>query len=174
MTFPSIRFGSLVRLLALSLVAALALPVTSASAQDSPPKPPSKAAASVIDFYYNGQGQGVVLAKARICEEVPREGDQKYSCVGETDPGTVKSGTTYALHMIYLVPRDESIDNILVQYNRGGITRDTDQVSVSGSIRYRTWEQFTFDTTGDWQIKILHDRAGGVETLQTLDVTVSE
>lgn len=174
MTLSSIRFGSLARFVALSLLAALAFPVASVSAQEAPAKPSSEAAASVIDFYYNGQGQGVVLAKARICEEVPREGDQKFSCVGETDPGAVKAGTTYRLHMIYLVPRDESVDNILVQYNRGGITRDTDQVSVSGSIRYRTWEQFTFDTPGDWQIKILHDRSGGVETLQTLDVTVSE
>lgn len=158
----------------LLLLAGFALSAGSAAAQDAPEKPSADAAASVIDFYYNGQGQGVVLATVQICNEVPTEGENKYGCVDELSPNALRTGTSYALRMVYLVPEGEEIDDILVQYNRGGVTRDTDSVSVSGSIRYRTWEVFTLRDPGDWTIKILCDAPDGVEVLRELTLKVQD
>ena len=145
----------------------LLLPLA-AAAQEAPS---AESVVDVVDFYYGGDG--VVLYQAQICEDVPTEGDNKYGCVGETEPSDVKTDTQYRLRMVYLVPQEQSYDNILVQYNRGGITRATDEVSVSGSIRYRTWKVFSFDEPGDWTIKVLLDQGDAVTPLHEMTVSVS-
>jgi hypothetical protein len=161
--------------LAVFLTAALAggtVPAAAQAPSDSVPEAPSpEAAQRVIDFYYGGTS--VVLARMQICEEVPREGDRRYECVGPVAPSDVQVGTDYLLHMTYLVPRDESFDNLFVQYNLDGVTRATSSVSVSGSLRYRTWKSFTLDTPGTWTVKVLRGRDGDVETLRTMEVTAS-
>jgi hypothetical protein len=156
------------RSLWLAALALALLPLTAAAQE----KPSAETVQEVVDFYYNGEG--VVLSTVQICEDVPTSGDDKYGCTGETDPASLQTGTQYDLRMVFLVPQDQSYDNLLVQYNRGGITRATDDVSVSGSIRYRTWEQFSFDQAGEWTIKILHDRGDTVETLREITVTAGE
>lgn len=144
-----------------------------ASAQDTGSdveKPSKEAAASVIDFFYSGQGQGVVLAQADLCGEIPTEGENRYECVDKVSPNALRSGTTYNLRMVYLVPQGDEIDDIQVEYNYGGETTKTDQVDVSGSLRYRTWTAFTPRETGEWTIRITHRG----ELLQEMSLTVQD
>lgn len=148
---------------------ALALFPCTAAAQDAPTADEAK---KVIDYYYGGDG--AVLASIQVCKDVPNTGDRQYECVNEVQPSDLLAGETYDLRMVYLVPREQQLDDIFVQYNRGGITRSTDEVSVSGSIRYRTWKTFSLDTAGSWTIKVLRDAPDGVQTLRELQVTVSE
>jgi hypothetical protein len=155
--------------LILFLVTAL-LPYV-ANAQDTDgniTKPSGDAAASVIDFFYNGQGQGVVLAQADLCGEIPTEGENKYECVGKVSPSALRSGTTYNLRMVFLVPRGDEVDNIQVKYIHDGEAIKTDQVDVSGSLRYRTWTAFTPRDTGEWTIRI----SQGGDLLQEMSLTV--
>lgn len=147
-----------------SLLILLVLPL-SATAQD---RPSPEEAQRFLEFYYNGEG--VVLAAVQICEEVPREGDRQYACVGEVAPDAVQTGTDYALRMVYVVPQDVEQETIIVQYNRNGVTRAVDEVTVSGSIRYRTWTQFNLAQPGAWQFQILRDAGDDVESLHTLEV----
>lgn len=130
-------------------------------------KPDPAAAKSVLDFYYYGQGKGVVLADVKICADV----DQN-ECRDEVGLTSLRKGVQYHLWMLYIVPQGDEADNILVQFNQKGLTRFTRDVSVSGSIRYRTWKTFTLNQTGEWEIIVLHDRGDDIETLVTLPVSV--
>ena len=70
--------------------------------------------------------------------------------------------------------KDDEIDDIIIQFNQRGLTRFTREVSVSGSIRFRTWRLFTLHHAGEWEVKVLHDKGTEVETLRTLTLTVIE
>jgi len=131
-------------------------------------KPTPEAAKSVLAFYFNGQGNGVVLADVMICTEI-----ENNECVDNVPVDSLKKESQYYLWMLYIVPSGDEVDGIIIQFNKGGITRFTRDVSVSGSIRYRTWKTFTLNQLGEWEVKILHDRGESIETLQTLSLTVN-
>ena len=71
--------------------------------------------------------------------------------------------------MVYVVPDGDEAD-VTVQYLRDGTAQDTDTVSISGSIRYRTWTRFTLDEAGTWQFEISRTTSTGTQSLRTLDV----
>ena len=57
---------------------------------------------------------------------------------------------------------------------RWRVRRWTKEVSVSGSLRYRTWKSLRLTKAGDWTIKVLHARDDEVEELASLSVMVVE
>ena len=132
-------------------------------------KPSSDEAKAFIDFYYNGQGAGVVLADMKICREVVEN-----ECSGEVAIDSRKKNEKYVLWMMYVVPKDDKIEGLIIQFNQGGLTRFTREASVSGSVRYRTWRSFKLNQTGVWEIKVLQDKGTEVETLKTISLTVAE
>ena len=87
---------------------------------------------------------------------------------------TLKKDEQYMIWMMYVVPRGDEVSDIIVQLNQNGITRFTKDVSVSGSIRYRTWKSFSLNRAGEWEIKVFHDKEDGIEVLNQLLVTVVE
>lgn len=147
------------------LLGVLAPPHSSAQDVPSPEE-----AQRFLDFYYNGQDRGVVLAEARICTDVPRDGDRAYACVGEVTTDAVQTNQPYYLRMVFVVPQGMTDVPIVVQYTHQGTTRDEDEVTVSGSIRYRTWTVFTLREAGPWQLQIARATDTGPERLRTLDV----
>jgi len=132
--------------------------------------PSPEEAQRFLDFYCNGQDRGVVLAEARICTDVPRDGNRAYACVGEVAPDAVQTDQSYYLRMVFVVPQGMTDVPIVVQYAHQGTTRDEDEVTVSGSIRYRTWTVFTLREAGPWQFQIARVTDAGPESLRTLDV----
>ena len=150
----------------LSLVFMVFISVTNTLAQT---KPTPEAAMSFLNFYYEGQGQGVVLADVKVCTQV-----EQNDCVGNKEFNSLIKGIQYYLWMLYVVPKDDEIDDIIIQFNQRGLTRFTREVSVSGSIRFRTWRLFTLHHAGEWEVKVLHDKGTEVETLRTLTLTVIE
>ena len=135
----------------------------------SQPSLTKDAAKSFLDFYYNGQGSGVILADSQLCTEISEN-----ECVDPVSPIALQNGVTYNFWMMFVVPQGDEIDGLLVQFNQSGITRSTREISVSGSIRYRTWRGFTPNRTGNWEIVVLHDTGDEVRTLETIVVTVNE
>lgn len=126
-------------------------------------------ARSFIDFYYNGQGSGIVLADMQLCTEIVEN-----QCDEPVSPIALQMGVTYNVWMMYVVPQGDEIEGLLVHFNHGGLTRITRELSVKGSIRYRTWRAFTPNRPGNWEIMVLYDTGSGVQTLKTLTVTVNE
>ena len=127
------------------------------------------AAKSFLDFYYNGQGTGIVLADTKICTQI-----EENECVDTQSPIALQNGETYYYWMMFVVPQGDDIDGVLVQFNQNGVTRSTREVSISGSIRYRTWKSFTPNRAGNWEIVVLHDTGSAVRNVKTQIVTVNE
>ena len=132
-------------------------------------KPTPESALSFLNFYYNGQGQGVVLTEMKVCTAI-----EENECANNAVVNSLKKDEQYMIWMMYVVPREDKVDNIIVQFNQNGMTRYTKQVSVSGSIRYRTWKSFSLNRVGEWEIKVFHDMEDGFDVLNKLLVTVVE
>ncbi|MCK4866202.1 MAG: hypothetical protein KAT06_12365 [Gammaproteobacteria bacterium] len=136
--------------------------------------PSSAEAKKVLDYYYNGQGQGVVLIESKLCSEIDKEGDNKNNCADNINPVSVQKGQNLNLWMAFLVPNNDPVQNIIIQFEHNGIARMVKDVKVSGSVRYRTWRKVSFSKTGNWTVKIIHDKGDDVQLLDTLSITVSE
>jgi hypothetical protein len=136
-------------------------------------KPSSETVNETLDFYYNGQGQGAVMFDFKICEKVETTGYNKNNCAQEKDLNDVKVGDEVYVWMAYLVPQGDKVDNILVQSSLNGLTRESHSVSVSGSIRYRTWKLFKFTRPGEWQVSVIED-ADDVSILKQITIPVVE
>lgn len=134
--------------------------------------PTSAEAKKVLDFYYHGQGQGVVLIDSQWCAEIDKEGDNKNNCADEISPAAIQVEQEINLWMAFLVPSDDPEQNIIIQFEHQGVARMVKNATVSGSIRYRTWRKVSFNKTGEWTVKIIHDKGDDVVVLSTQTVTV--
>jgi hypothetical protein len=152
-----------VAFLALSLIPVIAL---------ADGKPTPQEVKKVLDYYYRGKGLGPVLSEVRVCRDIQREGDEKNECAGEFGSEPVKKGDSVYLWMAFMVPTGDEAQNIIVQFDNGGVTRMVKNLQASGSLRYRTWLKLTFDKTGPWNVKIVHDKGDGTDVLGTQDIVV--
>lgn len=149
----------------------LVLIFASSVALNAQSKPSPKNAKAFIDFYFNGQGSGVVLADMKVCTEINKETNEPMT---EINTSEMKIDEKYLLWMMYVVPKDDKVEGIIIQFNQGGLTRFTREASVSGSIRYRTWKSFKLNKSGEWEIKVLYDNNSAVEILGSVKITVTE
>ncbi|HEU4759171.1 MAG TPA: hypothetical protein VFT91_04225 [Dehalococcoidia bacterium] len=167
----------------LPLAATLALAVSGAAlaADPAPAAPPAETPAaapvekpsadcvkSFWNFYFNGKGQGLVLAEAKLCLEVAKDGPNKSECIKEVPAEGVKPGTMINVWQAYLVPNGDTIEDMSIQLKLGDQIRETKDVKVNGaSIRWRSWNAFRIPKAGTWTINILR----GSETLKSLQLT---
>ena len=136
--------------------------------------PTSAEAKKVLDYYYNGQGQGVVMIENKLCTEINKEGDNKNNCADTLSPSSLTVNQKLNLWMAFLVPNDDPAQNIIIQFEHNGIARMVKDVKVSGSIRYRTWRKVSFNKAGNWTVKIIHDKGDDVQLLDTLNIVVTD
>lgn len=126
----------------------------------------------VLDYYYHGKGMGPVLLETKVCRDIQREGDEKSECAGDISTQPLKKGESAYLWMAYMVPLGDEPQNIIVQFENGGVTRMVKNSQVTGQLRYRTWLKATFDKAGQWKAKIVHDTGTNAVPLGSVDVTV--
>jgi hypothetical protein len=135
-------------------------------------KPAPEEVKRVLDYYYHGKGLGPVLLESKVCRDVQREGDEKSECSGDITSQAVKKGEAVYLWMAYMTPLGDEPQNIIVQFENGGVTRIVKNLQVTGQLRYRTWLKVTFDKAGPWKVKIAHDTGASAVALGGRDVTV--
>lgn len=134
-------------------------------------KPSPDAVKSVWDFFYKGKGAGVVLADAKLCTKVGKEGETKFECTEEVGPEGVKAGSTVMVWQAYLVPQGDAVEDITIQLKQGDTVRETKDVAVKGEgWRARTWTGLRLPKAGDWTIVI----ARGSDTLKTFNVKATK
>ena len=134
-------------------------------------KPTSEEAKKVIDFYFNGRGEGVVLTDSKICRDIERDGDLKNECSGELS-GAIPKGESVYVWMNFMIPNGDEKQNIIVQFDNNNVTRMVKNLEISSGLRFRSWRKVIFDKTGNWDIKIIHDKGDGTEVLSSTTVTV--
>jgi len=130
-------------------------------------------AKKVFDFYYHGQGQGVVLMETKLCAEIGKQGDTKNECTIDLNNSPAK-GQIANLWMTFLVPKGDKKIAIIIQFEQGGITRMVKNVTLSGSIRFRTWRKVKFNKTGNWTVKIFQEVGDTTKVLKEITLTVQE
>jgi len=135
-------------------------------------KPAPEEVKRVLEYYYHGQGMGPVLLDAKVCRDVQREGDEKNECAGDVSTEVIKKGESLFLWMAYIVPSGDEPQNIIVQFENGGVTRMVKNLQVTGQLRYRTWLKATFDKAGSWKARIIHDTGSSAVDLGSIAVTV--
>ncbi len=164
------------------LAAAVALAVSGAALAADPAPPADQGAAPATpvekptpegvrafwNFYFNGKGQGLVLADAKLCLEVAKDGPNKFECSKEVGAEGVKPGTIINVWQSYLVPSGDTIEDMSIQLKLGDQIRETKDVKVNGaSIRSRSWNAIRIPKAGKWTINIMR----GSETLKSLELT---
>lgn len=135
-------------------------------------KPSPEEVKSVIDFYFNGQDQGIVLADTKLCDEIYTEGDQKNECMETRNTATLKEGEETYLWMLFMVPSKVDPQRIMVQLNLGDITMDVKNLTITSSLRYRARTKIAFKRPGEWKLKIIHDTGKELQLLKEIPVTV--
>ena len=119
-------------------------------------KPSPEEARKVINYYFNGKGQGVIPMEYKLCKEISKTGDTKNECVAEISDKTIAKGEEIYLWMNFLVPAGEE-SKILLQYSRKGKVRNTSNISLGGATRFRTWKKIPTATTGDWKVTMVQE-----------------
>lgn len=132
-------------------------------------KPSAEVAKSFLDFYYKGQGSGVVVADMKVCTDVVNA-----ACVDPVDPSLLLVGMKYKIWMIFVVPEGDEVDSLSLQFSKDSETKFSRDLSVKGSIRYRTWRSFNPTTAGIWTVSVLDNREVELEELGKLSLVVSE
>lgn len=133
--------------------------------------PSSAEAAKVLDFYYHGQGKGVILMETKFCSSIGKTGAEKNECTDDLNNAPTK-GEQVNFWMTYLVPKDEKDIKIIIQFEQGGITRMVKNIVLSGSIRFRTWRKIKFSKTGNWAIKIIQEMGDNTKILKEMKINV--
>ncbi len=135
-------------------------------------KPTPEEVRQVIDFYYYGQEQGVVLADVKLCDDVYTKGDQKNQCMAERTGDTLNEGEQTHVWMMFMVPSGLGPQDIMLQLNHRGMTMAVKRTRITSAIRYRTWERIKPDRPGKWLIKIFHDKGEDMELIKELSLNV--
>lgn len=136
-------------------------------------KPTPEEARKVINYYFNGKGQGVVPMEYKLCKQVSLKGEMKNECISEVSGNTIAKGEEAYLWMNFLVPAGED-SKILLQYTRNNKVRDTSNVSLGGATRYRTWKKIPTNTAGDWKVNVVQELDNADIDIGQLTFTVVE
>ena len=136
-------------------------------------KPTPAETQKVIQYYYQGIGQGAVLTAHKLCAQVYEEGPLKYECQEEITGGQVQKDQEVFLWMNYLVPTRDKAD-IIIHFKRNNKVRSVSDFALPSSLRYRIWKKIPTDKIGDWQIGIIQELPDADLNLGELQYSVTE
>jgi hypothetical protein len=127
--------------------------------------PTAKMVNEVVDYFYNGQKEGPILAGAKLCKSI-----EALNCGETMDANAVPMGEPIRVWMQFFVPKGAVYDDIIVEYKHTGVPRHLKAHKIEGSIRYRIVDSFKLDKPGKWMITIKK----GVTNLKEFNINVIE
>ena len=136
-------------------------------------KPTPSETQKVIQYYYQGVGQGAVLMAHKLCAKIYEEGPLKFECQEEITGGQIQKDQEVFLWMNYLVPTRDKADTI-IRYKRNNKVRSVSNFELPSALRYRIWKKIPTDKTGDWQIGIMQELQDADLNLVELPYSVTE
>ena len=125
--------------------------------------PTAKMVNEVVDYFYNGQQEGPILADAKLCKSI-----KDLNCQETMDANAVPIEEPIQVWMQFFVPKGATYDDIIVEYKHEGVPRNLTAHKVEGSIRYRIVDKFKLDKIGKWTITIKK----GVANLKEFKINV--
>jgi hypothetical protein len=157
-------------LAAAASVCALVLLNQSIGHADQPPT--AAEVRRVTNYFYSQRESTPLLADYKLCMGIHREGSNKNNCADEIDASTLQPGQSLFLWMNFLVPKGER-GKVLVQLNHDGITRGTREMSIRGSMRYRTWRKIRLQRAGEWELPVYYENSDGIEEIERINLQVT-
>jgi hypothetical protein len=136
-------------------------------------KPTSVEVKKVVDYYYQGKGQGVILMAQKLCAQIYEEGPLKYECQEEITGGQIQKDREVFLWMNYLVPTGDKTE-IIIHFKRNNKVRSVSNFELPGALRYRIWKKIPTDKIGDWQVDIIQEMEDTDLNLGDLQYSVIE
>jgi len=136
-------------------------------------RPAPQQTREVVDYYFDGKGNGAVLMDRRVCSEIASDGEDKNDCRQPADLATIAVGDALFLWMNFMVPAGDQAA-ILVNFSHNQRVRKTANATLKGAIRYRTWKPIPTDRAGKWTVTIVQELADRDLELATFDYTVNE
>jgi hypothetical protein len=136
-------------------------------------KPTAAESKKVVDYFYQGIGQGAILMAHKLCTQVYEEGPLKYECQEEITGGQVQKDREVFLWMNYLVPSGDKAD-IIIHFKRNNKVRSVSSFALPGSLRYRIWKKIPTDKIGDWHVDIIQELEDSDLGLGELKYSVTE
>ena len=136
-------------------------------------KPAAVEAKKVVDYFYQGKGQGAILMAHKLCAQVYEEGPLKYECQEEITGGQIQKDREVFLWMNYFVPTGDTAD-IIIHFKRNNKVRSVSSFALPGSLRYRIWKKIPTDKIGDWQVEIIQELEDADLNLGDLQYAVTE
>ena len=136
-------------------------------------KPTPAEAQKVIQYYYQGIGQGAVLMAHKLCAQIYEEGPLKFECQEEITGEQIQKGQEVFLWMNYLVPAGDKTD-MIIHYKRNNKVRSVSNFELPGALRYRIWKKIPTDKIGDWQISIMQELPDADLSLGEMQYSVTE
>ena len=136
-------------------------------------KPTAAEAQKVIQYYYQGIGQGAVLMAHKLCAQIYEEGPLKFECQEEITGEQIQKNQEVFLWMNYLVPAGDKTD-MIIHYKRNNKVRSVSNFELPGALRYRIWKKIPTDKIGDWQISIMQELPDVDLNLGELQYSVTE
>ncbi len=86
-------------------------------------KPTPEEAKKVVDYYFTGKGQGVILMDYKLCQQVPKKGEGRYECKQAITGWEVRKGQQVLLWMNFLVPAKSKV-KLLLQFEPAADLQD--------------------------------------------------
>ncbi len=136
-------------------------------------RPAPAEAKKVVDYYFQGKGQGAVLMAHNLCAQIYEEGPLKYECQEIITGKQIEKDREVFLWMSYLIPAGDKPD-IIIHFKRNSKVRSVINLELPGAIRYRTWKKIPTGKIGDWQISIIQELADTDLKLEELNYAVIE
>ena len=136
-------------------------------------KPTSVEVKKVVDYYYQGKGQGAILMAHKLCAQIYEEGPLKYECQDEITGGQIQKDRDVFLWMNYLVPTGDKTD-IIIHFKRKNKVRSVSNFELPGTLRYRIWKKIPTNKIGDWQVDIIQEMEDTDLNLGDLQYSVTE
>lgn len=142
--------------LAIALAAAGATAAIPAAHADRVPS--SRDTRQVIEYYYSGAEQPVLM-DFRLCRGIHDDGTDRYECRDPLSESELTAGMRIYAWMKFLVPQGAA-PSITLRVDHDAKTRDTWTRQLEGAVRFRTWRAVELDRPGRWRMEVYH-AAGG-------------
>jgi len=136
-------------------------------------KPTAVEAKKVVDYFYQGKGQGAILMAHKLCAQIYEEGPLKFECQEEITGGQIQKDREVFLWMNYSVPTGDKAD-IIIHFKRNNKVRSVSNFELPGALRYRIWKKIPTDKIGDWQVDIIQEMENADLNLGDLKYSVTE
>lgn len=142
------------------LCSALAFAQDAAPAPSAPP-PTADEIKRVMDYQDNGKDRGPALLDVVACNKVDnaKGSPTAFTCI---DPvaGPVKVKTTVNAWVQFFCPKGGKYEDLKIKWLLGTETYETQDFTVEGLARTRTWRAYTPKKAGKWTIKVLRGDEG--------------